>query len=79
MTSVNEQTAIETERCQRVAAALAALSLAQREVVVLHAFEELSFAAIGAVCDIPADTAASRWRYACAKLRQQLVGEWAER
>lgn len=67
------------EAAQRVAAALARLPLAQREVVVLHVFEELSFAAIGQLCGISQDTAASRWRYACDKLRARLVAGEGER
>jgi len=68
-------TAAQIERQQQVARALGALPLEQREVVVLHAFEELSFAAIGGLCGISPDTAASRWRYACGKLRARLRGE----
>jgi RNA polymerase sigma-70 factor (ECF subfamily) len=64
--------AAQIERQQQVARALGALPLEQREVVVLHAFEELSFAAIGELCAISPDTAASRWRYACDKLRVRL-------
>ena len=65
------------ERGAAVAAALARLPLAQREVVVLHVFEGMSFHAIGTVCGIPADTAASRWRYACERLRQTLHRDWS--
>jgi len=68
-------TAARVERQQQVARALATLPLEQREVVVLHAFEELSFAAIGELCGISPDTAASRWRYACDKLRARLRSE----
>lgn len=44
----------------------------QREVVVLHVWAELTFAEIGEVLQISANTAASRYRYAFAKLRQIL-------
>lgn len=64
--------AVCSERAAAVAAALAQLPLAQREVVVLHAFEGLSFQGIGELCGTAADTAASRWRYACDKLRRWL-------
>lgn len=65
------------ERGAAVAAALALLPLAQREVVVLHVFEGMSFFAIGTVCGIPADTVASRWRYACERLRKTLNRDWS--
>jgi RNA polymerase sigma-70 factor (ECF subfamily) len=71
----------QQEQAQLVAAALATLPLPQREVVVLHVFEGLSFAAIGELCGVSQDTAASRWRYACDKLRARLAavgGEPAE-
>lgn len=66
------QTAMQQERTRLVAAALAKLPLPQREVVVLHVFEDLSFSAIGQLCGVSPDTAASRWRYACDKLRARL-------
>jgi RNA polymerase sigma-70 factor, ECF subfamily len=42
----------------------------QREVIVLHVWGELTFSAIGELVGISANTAASRYRYALAKLRQ---------
>ena len=62
--------AIRGERAVSVQAALAALPIEQREVVVLHVFEELSFRAIGELCGCSGETAASRWRYACERLRR---------
>jgi RNA polymerase sigma-70 factor (ECF subfamily) len=55
-----------------VAASLEALPLEQKAVVVLKVWEEMSFAEIAAVLDIPANTAASRYRYALDKLRAAL-------
>lgn len=69
----------QQEQAELVAAALSRLPLAQREVVVLHVFEDLSFALIGQLCGISQDTAASRWRYACDKLRARLVASEGER
>ena len=63
------------EQAALVAQALAALPLDQREVVVLHAFEGLSFRAVGDLAGITQDTAASRWRYACAKLKRSLTAK----
>ena len=52
--------------------ALARLSEDQREVVVLHIWGELTFAQIADVLGVSANTAASRYRYALAKLRETL-------
>jgi RNA polymerase sigma-70 factor (ECF subfamily) len=41
----------------------------QKEVVFLKIFEGLTFNEIGSVCGIPANTAASRYRYGIEKLR----------
>ena len=54
----------------RLGAALAGLSAEQREAVVLKEFESLTFRAIGAVCRVSANTAASRYRYGMARLRE---------
>lgn len=44
----------------------------QREVVVLHVWGGLTFAEIAETLSIPANTAASRYRYALGKLREVL-------
>jgi RNA polymerase sigma-70 factor (ECF subfamily) len=45
----------------------------QREVLVLKIWAELTFEQIGRELDIPANTAASRYRYALVALRQRLI------
>jgi RNA polymerase sigma-70 factor (ECF subfamily) len=62
------------EEAERVALsrALASLPAEQREVVHLKVFEGCSFPEIGALQGIPANTAASRFRYALEKLRLAL-------
>ena len=55
------------------AAALAALPEEQRAVVHLKIWEQLTFARIAEVLDIPPHTAASRYRYALEKLRARLL------
>ena len=62
------------DREEDVAVRSAVLGLAddQREVVVLHLWGGLTFAGIGRVMGIPQNTAASRYRYALAKLRAAL-------
>ena len=52
--------------------ALGALPDDQRQVTVLHIWGELAFSQIGEVLGIPANTAASRYRYALAKLREAM-------
>ena len=44
----------------------------QREVVVLHVYEDMSFRRIGEMLELSPDTAASRFRYARAKLKEWL-------
>jgi RNA polymerase sigma-70 factor (ECF subfamily) len=57
---------------QQLEKALAQLPVEQREVVVLKLWEGRTFQEISAICDIPLDTAASRYRYALDKLRSLL-------
>lgn len=47
-----------------------ALPAEQKEIVFLKVFEGLTFKEIGSACGIPANTAASRYRYGIAKLRE---------
>ena len=51
--------------------ALAALPEEQRHVVVLRIWAEMTFEEAAHVLEIPANTAASRYRYALEKLRQR--------
>ncbi len=55
-------------------ALLAKLPVAQREVVCLRHFAELSFREIATVCKVPVFTAASRYRLGLQRLRR-LMGE----
>lgn len=59
--------------------ALAALPVEQREVVVLKLQHGMTFQEIGDCLDLSPNTAASRHRYALAKLRDLLRGEEDER
>ncbi len=58
----------------RVQQALAALPPEQATVVALKVWHDLTFAEIAAALRIPPNTAASRYRYGLAKLRQ-LMGD----
>lgn len=65
----------QDERRRSIEAALSTLPEEQREVLVLKIWGELSFSQIAVALEIPANTAASRYRYALAKLREQLAEE----
>jgi RNA polymerase sigma-70 factor (ECF subfamily) len=62
----------QDERRLAVEVALAQLPAEQREVVVLKIWGELTFPQIATALDIPVNTAASRYRYALARLRARL-------
>jgi RNA polymerase sigma-70 factor, ECF subfamily len=55
--------------------ALCTLPDDQRQVIVLHAWGELTFAQIASLLDISSNTAASRYRYALAKLRESMCAK----
>ena len=60
----------ELEFAQILQSALASLPAEQREVITLKIWGELTFAEIASVLNIPANTAASRYRYGLAELRR---------
>jgi RNA polymerase sigma-70 factor (ECF subfamily) len=60
---------------RRVAALVATLPADQREVVVLHLWEGLTFREIGRVTGVSLFTVASRYRLATSRLRRALTGE----
>ena len=64
---------VETqERREMLEEALRSLPQTQREVLVLKIWGGLTFEQVGDTLDIPANTAASRYRYALGQLRQTL-------
>jgi RNA polymerase sigma-70 factor (ECF subfamily) len=65
----------QEERRAAIAAGLRTLPEPQREVLVLKIWGGLSFPQVAAALGISANTAASRYRYALAKLREQLAEE----
>lgn len=66
---------VQEDRRRQVEAALARLPTEQREVVVLKVWGGLTFPEIAAALDVPANTAASRYRYALDRLRPHLSEE----
>lgn len=60
----------DRERARMLQDALGRLPKTQRDVVTLKIWGELTFAEIATALDIPANTAASRYRYALAELRK---------
>jgi RNA polymerase sigma-70 factor (ECF subfamily) len=65
----------QEERRAAIVAALRTLPENQREVLVMKTWGGLSFPQIALALGISANTAASRYRYALAKLREQLAEE----
>jgi RNA polymerase sigma-70 factor (ECF subfamily) len=65
----------QSERRRAMQSALQNLPESQREAVVMRIWGGLSFVQIGAALGISPDTAASRYRYAMARLRAELSGE----
>jgi RNA polymerase sigma-70 factor (ECF subfamily) len=65
----------QDERRAAIEAALRTLPENQREVLVMKVWGGLSFPQIAEALRIPSNTAASRYRYALAKLREQLAEE----
>lgn len=65
----------DAERRQAVELALRTLPEQQAEVLVMKIWGGLTFPQIGAALEISANTAASRYRYALDKLREQLAEE----
>jgi len=64
-------TGVEDREFSRVIQrALAELPVEQREVITLKIWGELTFAEIGETLGIPANTAASRYRYGTSELRK---------
>lgn len=58
--------------CRAVAAAVAALPEAQREVIVLKEYQELTFLEIAEVLDVPMSTVKTRLYRGLGQLRQML-------
>ncbi len=57
---------------ERVDRAIRRLPPEQREVLLLHVYEDMTFRRLGELLGVSKDTAASRYRYAIAKLREWL-------
>jgi len=60
------------ERRAALEVAIRALPEAQREVIVMKIWNDMTFEEIGRALDCPANTAASRYRYAMTALRREL-------
>ena len=74
-----ETTLADRERTQRIAAVLQQLSPEQREVVVLHVFDDLKLREVAELLAIPKNTAQSRYRYAIANVRSKLQAAGIDR
>ena len=74
-----EESALAGDRRRHVAAALAALPLEVREVLVLREIEDLSYKQIAAVLDLPIGTVMSRLARARERLAAELRGRLGRR
>ena len=63
----------DRERAHAIEIALGCLPAEQREVLVLKIWGELTFEEIARQLGVPPNTAASRYRYALAALRRELI------
>ncbi len=70
-----EQSALAGDRRRQVAAALAALPIESREILVLREIEDLSYKQIAVVIDVPIGTVMSR----LARAREKLAAELGRR
>jgi RNA polymerase sigma-70 factor, ECF subfamily len=64
-------TTVSYEAVLLLQSALRELPEEQREIVVMHVWGQLTFEEVAAALDISPKTAASRYRYGLAKLREQ--------
>lgn len=71
-----ERKAINRELAAKLDTAMAQLPDEQREVIVMHLHQRLSFREIGVLRDISLNTIMSRYRYGVEKLRSFLDGEF---
>ncbi len=69
-----DSSAEERERTRMIQHALSQLPVMYREVITLKLWGGLTFAEIAEALDIPANTAASRYRYALEELRKLTKG-----
>ena len=74
-----EQSAVATDRRRQVAAALAALPVDMREILVLREIEDLSYKHIAVVLEVPIGTVMSRIARAREKLAADLRGRLGRR
>ena len=70
-----EEWLILDEQSRRLLDALARIPQEQREAVVLHLQGDMTFRQIAELCEVPAATIQSRYRYGLKKLRSILDGE----
>ncbi|MBK8020529.1 MAG: RNA polymerase sigma factor [Chloroflexi bacterium] len=66
---------IAQEEAREVMASLASLPNAQREVLILHFYQDLPLAAIAETLDIPLGTVKSRLFNGVARLRERMVSD----
>jgi RNA polymerase sigma-70 factor (ECF subfamily) len=73
--AVQPQFETDDESQRALAAAVAVLPNEQREVLVMKVWNDLTFAEIASILGISQNTASSRYRYALAALKKNLVAQ----
>jgi RNA polymerase sigma factor (sigma-70 family) len=64
---------VDSEESMRIVLVLAELPCEQREVIVLHVKNDMTFRSIARMLNVPANTVRSRYRYGIDKLRKLLA------
>ena len=75
----SEESAVAGDRRRQVAAALAALPVDMREILVLREIQDLPYKQIAAVLDLPIGTVMSRLARAREKMAVELRGRLGRR
>jgi RNA polymerase sigma-70 factor (ECF subfamily) len=70
-----DRLAVSAEESRRIRYAMACLPYEQREVIVLHLQDGMTFKAIARSMDVSINTIQSRYRYGLDKLQSVLDGE----
>ncbi|KPJ62715.1 MAG: hypothetical protein AMS15_03005 [Planctomycetes bacterium DG_23] len=77
-TTLAEQSILSQERAHQVETALQTLRIEEREIIVLHIYNGLTFDAIAKILDAPIGTMVSRYHRSLTKLQKKLKGEKAQ-
>jgi RNA polymerase sigma-70 factor (ECF subfamily) len=69
---------LSKDQARRIDRAMQALRTEEREIIVLHVYNDMTFHQIARALDAPMGTVVSRYRRGLARLREKLEGEVSE-